>query len=96
MTQTQLKLVDRVERVKKTQKDLVLEYLLKHGSLTRFESYIEIGVVELASRIGELKADGWEIPSKWITVTARNGRKATIKEYGKPYKKSLHKATKGL
>lgn len=35
-----------------------MDYLRKNGSITRYDAFIECGVAELASRIGELEAAG--------------------------------------
>ena len=47
-----MKFTDRIENEKKTQKQLVLDYLMEHGKLTRWTAFIELGVAELSSRIG--------------------------------------------
>lgn len=44
-----------------TQRDQVLRYLLYHGSITRLEAAMRLGCYELASRIGELEAEGVRI-----------------------------------
>ena len=43
-----------------TQKDRVLQYIKKHGSITRLKAANDIGCFELASRIGELEDDGFK------------------------------------
>ena len=43
-----------------TQKDRVLMYVKEFGSITRRESYIDLGIVELPARICELEAMGYK------------------------------------
>lgn len=52
-----------------TQCERIIAYINTHGSITSKEAIEELGILRLASRINDLKADGWPI----ITTT----------EYGK-------------
>jgi hypothetical protein len=67
-----------------TQKTDLLDYLERHGSITRLEAFTDLGIAELASRVGELERDGIEIPRKRIEVTARNNRKCHVTQYLRP------------
>ncbi len=70
-----------VERLT-TQKEDLLEYLKGHkGGITQIEALYELGIMRLASRVCDLKADGYLIKKEWQVVRARNGRKASIKRY---------------
>ena len=70
-----------VERLT-TQKEELLEYLKSHDGITQLEALRELGIMRLASRVSDLKRkDGEKIASEWVTVKARNGRKASIKRY---------------
>ena len=57
-----------------TQKDRVLAYLEKHGTITQRQAYHELGIMRLASRINDLKNDGHDIRAVLIDVPGRNGR----------------------
>lgn len=61
------------------------ERLLKHfqegRSITRLESFTVLGICELSSRIGELKAQGHPIVSEWIKVPNRFGETVRVKKY---------------
>jgi len=70
----------------KTQKQLVMDHLNKHGKLTRATAFTELGVCELSSRIGEIEADGWLVPRAVVKVTARNQRTVKVMEYHQPMK----------
>lgn len=65
----------------RTQKQDILDWFRAHKTLTRMQSYTELGVCELSSRIGELERDGHKFHRKNVQGTAKNGRKYTITEY---------------
>lgn len=64
-----------------TQATRVLNYMTRYGSITQLESLEELGVLRLASRISELKKDGWPIESQMVAVTNRYGEKCHVKKY---------------
>lgn len=66
---------------KKTQKQAILEYIRTHGSITSMQAE-GIGCRRLASRICDLKKDGYKIVDEWITVKSRWGKgTAEVKRY---------------
>ena len=68
-----------------TQRALVWSYLNVHEKITRWDAFIDLGIAELSARIGEVEAEyGVDIPRKYIEVTARNGNKVRVMQYGKP------------
>ena len=44
-----------------TQKDRILDYLKSGQTLTRLNSWEELGILEAPARISELRAEGHEI-----------------------------------
>ena len=66
-----------------TQREAVRKYLETHGSITRRQAAVHLGIYELASRIGELEDEGWEIPRSRKTVKTRYG-KTGITIYKRP------------
>ena len=70
-----------MENSRPTQCQRVLDYMEQHGGITQFEAMIELGVMRLASRISELKKEGYEIQSKIIAVRNRYGEPCYVKEY---------------
>lgn len=64
-----------------TQKQRVIDYIKQHGSITRIQSFIDLGVTELASRIGELEADGFKFNRERVTVKTRYGYKVSVTRY---------------
>jgi len=51
--------------MKKTQKELVLGYLLKHKKgITSLEAQRLFGIMQMPKRIFDLRKEGWEIDSR--------------------------------
>ena len=65
----------------KTQTERVLDYILEFGSITQLEALNELGVMRLASRISDLKRQGYHIESSREIVKNRYGEKCHIKRY---------------
>lgn len=42
-----------------TQRQQIVDYMKKNGSITRLDSGCKLFIFELSSRIGELEAHGW-------------------------------------
>lgn len=66
---------------KPTQAQRVLDYIKTFGSITQLEALRDLGVMRLASRISELKSQGYPIDSKIETVKNRFKEKVHIKRY---------------
>ena len=65
---------------KPTQAQRVLDYITEHGSITQLEAASILGVWRLASRIADLKKNGYVFEHKRETVKTRYG-KAPIVRY---------------
>ena len=59
--------------MKISQCDKVLRHLEDHGSITSFEAFNEYGILRLASRINDLRAQGIAIVSETATGKNRYG-----------------------
>ena len=60
-----------------TQKEEIIDYMQKYGSITPLDALLEFGCMRLAARIGDLKADGHTISSKMIAINKAKGRGVT-------------------
>lgn len=69
------------ENSKPTQAQRVLEYIKTFGSITQLEALKDLGVMRLASRISDLKKQGYPITSEFDTVMNRFGEPCQIKRY---------------
>lgn len=61
-------------KTKMTQGEEILLYLVENGTITRLQAACELHIFELASRIGELKAKGFNITSTRAKAVNKNGR----------------------
>jgi hypothetical protein len=66
---------------KQTQAQRVLNYIETFGAITQLEALKDLGVMRLASRISDLKKQGFPIVSETITVKNRFEEDCYIKQY---------------
>lgn len=66
---------------KATQTERVLSYIEEFGSITQFEALKDLGVMRLASRISDLKKQGYPIKGEVIPVKNRYNEDCYIKRY---------------
>lgn len=66
---------------KMTQSQRILDYIDEFGSITQFEAMRDLGVMRLASRISDLKRQGYPIHSEVIAVKNRFDENCYIKRY---------------
>ncbi len=64
-----------------TQAQMVIDYIREFGSITPLDALRDLGVMRLASRISELKKNGYAIEKKTETVMNRWGKKTTVARY---------------
>lgn len=67
--------------MKITQCAKVLRHLKDHGSITSFEAFNEYGILRLASRINDLRAQGIAIVSEMATGKNRYGESVHYSVY---------------
>lgn len=65
-----------------TQNERVWEYLQEHGTITAKEAMDELGIFRLGARVYELRKQGREILTEWVTVQNRYGEDCRVKSYG--------------
>ena len=66
---------------KPTQRDRVLDYIRRFGSITSWQAYSDLGITQLAARLFELKEQGYEFTKKRIETVNRLGEKTHYDEY---------------
>lgn len=64
-----------------TQCDRVLEYMRDFGSITPLEAIQDIGCMRLASRIADLREQGYPIGRRMKTSKNRYGKNVSFAEY---------------
>ena len=63
------------------QRELVVDYINNFGSITSYEAYIDLGITQLATRIKELKEQGYTFKTEWETRKNRYGKNVSFKKY---------------
>lgn len=64
-----------------TQKELIIKYIKDFGSITSYQAYIDLGITQLATRIKELKEQGYNFNTEWISKKNRYGKPVAFKKY---------------
>lgn len=66
---------------KPTQNQRILDYIAEFGGITQLEALRDLGCMRLASRISDLRRQGYDIVSERVAVKNRYGEKCYIKRY---------------
>ena len=66
---------------KATQSMRVLGYMENHGCITQFQATSDLGVLRLASRISDLKKNGYPIKSEAVAVKNRFDETCYVSRY---------------
>ena len=64
-----------------TQRQRIVEYMRKNGSIDRLDSCTKLFIFELSSRIGELEDRGWRFEKTWKTVKNTFGESKSFVVY---------------
>ena len=67
--------------MKITQKDRILNHLMKYGSITTWEAIKEYGITRLSDKIFRLRRENYNITDEWETTKNRYGDKVSYKKY---------------
>ena len=67
--------------MKLTQCQRIIDYMERFGSISSFEAFTDLGIVRLASRIHDLKGQGYNIISETKTSKNRFGETVSFKVY---------------
>jgi hypothetical protein len=70
------------------QRERILDYLRSGKTLTRINSFSELGVLEAPARIHELKKEGHDIRTRTITGSNRYGETVRVAEWSMEPKRS--------
>ena len=64
-----------------TQKQRILDYLKSGKTLTRLNSWSELGILEAPARISELRTEGHLINTEMVEVTNRFGERVKVAKW---------------
>lgn len=67
--------------MKETQAKMILEHMIRYGSITQLEAMNDYGCARLAARIADLKRRGVKIESEMVTRINRYGLRVHVKQY---------------
>lgn len=67
--------------MKMTQGERIIGYIRKFGSITSYDAYSDLGVTQFATRVSELKEQGYEFKTEWESKKNRYGEPVTFKRY---------------
>ena len=67
--------------MKLTQCQRIIDYMIQFGSISTLEAFNDLGVARLASRIHDLKGQGYNIISETKTSKNRYGENTSFKVY---------------
>lgn len=70
-----------MENHKPTQNERILDYIREFGSITQLDALKDLGVMRLASRVSDLRKQGYNIISEIESVKNRYGESCHIKRY---------------
>lgn len=64
-----------------TQREAILQYITEFGSITPMQAFSDLGITKLATRISEMRKDGWKFKIEMVTVKGRYQRMVTYAKY---------------
>ena len=67
--------------MKINQRQRIINYIRECGSITSLEAYKDLGITQLATRIKELKEQGYEFRTEWESSKNRFNEKVDYKRY---------------
>lgn len=76
---------------KDTQHIAILKYFRTHRTITPMQAFRDLGITKLATRVSEMKRDGYIFGQEMINVTNRYGETVRVMEYS--FKGRLYQET---
>lgn len=67
--------------MKINQRQRIINYIREFGSITSLDAYKDLGITQLATRVKELKEQGYEFETKWENSKNRYGERVDYKRY---------------
>lgn len=67
--------------MKTNQRQRIVEYIKQFGFITSYQAYIDLGITQLATRIKELKDEGYEFKTEWESKKNRFEEPVQFKKY---------------
>ena len=67
--------------MKVNKRQRIIDYINQFGSITSKDAYDDLGITQLATRIKELKEQGYRFETKWESSKNRYGERVDFKRY---------------
>lgn len=64
-----------------TQRDAIIEYITEFGSITPMQAFSDLGITKLATRISEMRKDGWDFNIEMVSTRNRYGKAVSYAKY---------------
>ncbi|MCI8383771.1 MAG: hypothetical protein HFJ33_02740 [Clostridia bacterium] len=64
-----------------TQRQKIIDYIQRFGSITSWEAYRDLGITQFALRIKELKENGYHLKTKWESKRNKDEKMVYFKRY---------------
>ena len=68
-----------------TQREAILEYIREFGSITPLQAFADLGITKLATRISEMRKDGYEFRIETVRSKNRYGKPVYFAKYSLPF-----------
>lgn len=67
--------------MKITQRDRIINYIREFGSISSWEAYADLGITQFATRVKELKEEGYNFKTEWEHRKNRYKEPVCFKRY---------------
>ena len=64
-----------------TQREAILKYISDFGSITPMQAYSDLGITKLATRISEMRRDGFKFKIETVKLKNRYGKAVSFCKY---------------
>lgn len=64
-----------------TQCEKIIDYINRHGSITTWDAFRDLGITRLSSRIHDLVLKGYDFNRQSVTTKNRDGEPVTYTKY---------------
>lgn len=66
------------------QSERIVNYIERYGSITPMEAFANLGITKLATRVSEMRKDGWEFDQELVKTKNRFGENVHYMKYSFP------------
>lgn len=66
------------------QSERIVNYIERYGSITPMEAFADLGITKLATRVSEMRKDGWEFDQELVKTKNRFGENVHYMKYSFP------------